>query len=58
MIALDYEIEVTGILGILTDAKKYGHIPAVKPIMDKLLQSKFRIAKDLYQSVLKKAGEA
>ena len=57
-IAISHGIFVTGVLGILTKAKELGHITKVKPIMDKLLQGRFHIAKSLYQEVLERANEA
>ena len=49
---------MTGTLGILLMAEEAGLIPAVKPILDELSQTEFRMGDRLYQDVLAKAGEA
>jgi len=51
------KLDVIGTLGILLIAKKRGYVPAVKPLCDKLLSSERFISRELYFSVLKKAGE-
>ena len=53
-----YGIRITGLLGILMDAKEFGMIEEVKPIMDRLIyEVGFRISPKLYQQVLKRVGE-
>lgn len=50
--------KITGLLGILLEAKKNQLIPEIKPIMDWLIsQNKFRISDRLYNTVLEAAGE-
>jgi predicted nucleic acid-binding protein len=39
-------------------AKEAGFIPAVKPILDELRQTEFRMNSQVYREVLVKAGEA
>ena len=56
-VATSYNVDVTGTLGILVEAKEEKLISEVKPIMDKLIYAKFRVSKSLYQKILKKAGE-
>ena len=51
-------LRMTGTLGILLMAEEAGLIPAVKPILDELSQTEFRMGDRLYQDVLAKAGEA
>jgi len=46
-----------GIIGILQIAKQKGLIEALKPHLDKLIQSKYRISEKLYTQVLQEAGE-
>lgn len=58
MSASTYNLKVTGLLGILLQAKKQQAIANVKPLMDTLIQqANFRIRDELYQTILKLAGE-
>ena len=50
-------ITVTGTLGILAKAKLNGFISSVKPLLEKIKQTNFRITAALEASVLKEAGE-
>lgn len=46
-------IRITGLLGILVEAKQKEFIPSVKPLMDKLIaDSTFWISPKLYQLIL------
>lgn len=57
-IALDEGLNITGLLGVLLEAKKKGAIGKIKPIVDDLRsKAKFRIAPILYREVLRLAGE-
>lgn len=57
-VALQYGINVTGVLGILLEAKSKELILAVKPIMDCLINEvNFRVSNQLYTVILKYAGE-
>jgi predicted nucleic acid-binding protein len=57
-IAQEHGIIITGLLGILIDAKAENFIREVKPILDKLIfETGFRISPKLYQDVLKKVNE-
>ncbi len=51
-------LRMAGTLGILLMAKEAGLIVAVKPILDELKQTDFRMSSRVYQEVLVKAGEA
>jgi predicted nucleic acid-binding protein len=56
--AQKFNIRITGLLGVLVRAKQKGLIPALMPIMDELvINMKFRIHTELYEEVLKQAGE-
>lgn len=56
--ALGLGLPVTGVLGVLLEAKSRGAIPAVKPILDQMeLAVAFRIKRALYDAVLRAAGE-
>lgn len=50
-------IPLTGTLGILLFAKEERLIDEVAPILDQLVDAGFRIGEDLYQEVLRLAGE-
>lgn len=50
-------LTVTGTLGVLLMAKEAGLIPAVRPLLDGLIETPFRMSEDLYQKVLYMAGE-
>lgn len=50
-------LRMTGTLGILLMAKEAGLISAVRPILDELRQTDFRMSDRVYQQVLLKAGE-
>lgn len=51
-------LRMTGTLGILLMAKEAGLIPNVKPILDELRQTDFRMGERVYQDVLSRAGES
>jgi len=50
-------LEVTGLLGVLLEAKGRRAIPEVKPALDELVAAGFRLAQDLYEAVLRETGE-
>lgn len=50
-------LKTLGIMGILLIAKEKGYILEVKEEIDKLIEKGYRISLNLYQEVLKKAGE-
>jgi hypothetical protein len=48
----------TGIVGILLVAKSRGFAPQIKPILDDLRsRAGFRLAENVYQNALRRAGE-
>lgn len=52
-IAIEHKLKITGILGILIEAKRQGFIPLVKPILDDLINiAKFWVNPSLYNRVL------
>lgn len=58
MIASRLGLRVTGLLGLLMEAKQGGLIAEVKPLMDSLIvKAGFWISQVLYDRVLKVAGE-
>lgn len=57
-IALHYGINVSGVLGVLLEAKRKGLISAVKPVMEQLINEvEFRVSSQLYTIILQSAGE-
>lgn len=51
-------IQTIGTLGVLLEGKKEGHILALRPLIDKIEQTNFRVSKELLNAILVKAGEA
>jgi predicted nucleic acid-binding protein len=50
-------LRVTGVLGLLVAAKRTGLLPAVRPEVDKLRTSGFRVSEGLYKELLASCGE-
>lgn len=50
-------LDFTGTLGVLIVAKRCGLIPAVKPLLARLVEHGFYLSPELGQSVLDEAGE-
>jgi hypothetical protein len=57
-IAESEECRVLGLLGLLVHAKERGVIPAVRPVLDRILAAGFYIDDDLYQLILKSSRES
>jgi predicted nucleic acid-binding protein len=51
-------LEVVGTGAVLYKAKLKGLIPAVRPVLDALLATGFRLSPQVYRSLLSAAGEA
>jgi predicted nucleic acid-binding protein len=57
-IAREHGLPITGLLGILIDAKNEHLVEEVKPILDALIfKQGFRISPKLYQAILKRVNE-
>ena len=57
-LAASYGLNVTGLLGVLLQAKRNSLIPAVKPVMEQLIkQVDFRVSHQLYATILQFANE-
>ncbi|HEY7771460.1 DUF3368 domain-containing protein [Longimicrobium sp.] len=57
-IAIDLGLPITGVLGVLLEAKQKGLIPALKPVLDEMTSTvAFRIKRRLYEAALRDAGE-
>ena len=57
IIAHRNDIKTVGTIGILLSAKQRGFITLVKPLLDILMRSGFRISDILYEQILERAGE-
>ncbi|WP_420454986.1 DUF3368 domain-containing protein [Rubrivirga sp.] len=51
-------LAIVGTAGVVLRAKGRGLIPAVRPVLDALKQSGFRLSDGLYAAVVAQAGEA
>ncbi|WP_315789777.1 DUF3368 domain-containing protein [Fischerella sp. JS2] len=52
-------LRITGLLGILVEAKYQNLIVAIKPLMDALITtSEFRVSSSLYNQILEMVDEA
>lgn len=57
-LATSYGLSVTGLLGVLLQAKRNNLISTVKPLMDQLIeQVDFRVSSQLYITILQSASE-
>jgi len=56
--AKELDIQITGSLGVLIAAKNKGHIEAVKPIINNIQKTNFRISEKLIEPVLDKVDES
>lgn len=56
-LASDLGLAVVGTAGVLFVAKQRGFIPTLRPGLDALRAAGFRLRKDVYEDVLKAAGE-
>jgi predicted nucleic acid-binding protein len=50
-------LKITETFGVLVEAKLSGAIPSIKPILEKIKATNFRIGEQLEALILKKAGE-
>jgi len=50
-------LKITGTLGVINKAKQLGIIDKVKPIIDKLLETNFRISEKIITEILELNGE-
>lgn len=51
------EIQFTGTLGLLLDAKQARLVPAIRPLLDQLQALRFRLSPQTRSTILKLAGE-
>jgi predicted nucleic acid-binding protein len=50
-------ITITGTLGVLVLAKQSGYVSMLRPVLDKIKQTDFRLSEQLLQETIKEAGE-
>jgi predicted nucleic acid-binding protein len=50
-------LKITGTLGVIIDAKLQGIIPSIRPILEEIKGTNFRLTPDLEQKALTKAKE-
>lgn len=50
-------LKITGTLSVLVDAKLMGYIKSVKPLLEKIKNTNFRLTDDLERKTLTKSGE-
>lgn len=56
-VAEGFEVPVTGTLHVILVAKERGLVPAVRPLLDRLQELRFRMSTDLRDEILTSAGE-
>jgi len=56
-LASQMSLDFIGTLGLLIKAKEYGVIPAVRPYIEKMQTTNFRISPSLVNLILEKTGE-
>ena len=56
-VAARFGVNVTGTLNVVLAAKRLGHVAAVRPILDRLQELRFRVSADLRTHILTLAGE-
>ena len=58
VVATNYGLQVTGLLGVLVQAKQKNLIQRIKPVLDQLIeQADFRVSGQLYTTILQIANE-
>ena len=57
-VAARFGVNVTGTLNVVLVAKQRGHIRAVRPVLDRLQELRFRVSAALRDHILTLAGEA
>ena len=58
LVATSYSLQVTGLLGVLVQAKQNHLIQSVKSLLDPLIeQADFRVSDQLYTTILQIADE-
>ena len=50
-------IQFTGTLGVINKAKSSGYISSIKPLLDKLQETDFRVSDNIIKDLLRRNGE-
>ena len=50
-------IKITGTLGVIIDAKLSGHLESVRPLLERIKMTDFRLTPELERRTLEKSGE-
>ena len=56
-LATELTLKITGTFGVLIEAKRNGHLSVIKPIIDRIKQTDFRLTPELERKILSRAGE-
>ena len=56
-VAEKFHLAVKGTIGVIVEAKLKKHITSIKPVLDKINKTNFRLGRDVYQNALKEAEE-
>ena len=56
-LAKRFGISITGTLGVLAQAKQQNHISLLKPLLDRIKKTDFRLCEQLIQETLRQVGE-
>lgn len=56
-LASSLELKFTGTFGVLVEAKLSGHLLSVRPILDKIKRTDFRLSPELEKKILDRANE-
>lgn len=57
LVARKLNLQVFGLLAVLVEAKQKGLLPAVKPLLDRIIQLGFRASPNLYKQILSQVNE-
>jgi len=57
ILAKQLNLQITGTIGVLVKAKLKGIIPSIKPLLNKIKQTNFRISPLIETAALKESGE-
>ncbi|GHB59700.1 DUF3368 domain-containing protein [Persicitalea jodogahamensis] len=56
-LAMRLGLSITGTLGVLAQAKQQGYISLVRPLLERIEETDFRLSEQLIQATLKQVGE-
>jgi predicted nucleic acid-binding protein len=57
VIAVGLGIEIKGTIGVIVSAKLHGIIPSIKPVLEKIRNTNFRLSEEIELIALQQAGE-